>query len=80
MPTGFNQPPIIRKGDSGNQKSRNNQKQTKIDNKQQGNPWLQGTATANDGNKKHQLKFICLGVRSGSDETPASLKAELDQK
>ena len=48
--------------------------------KQNKSLWLQGTGTANNGEKKHQLRFLCLGVRSGSDETAESLQAELEEK
>lgn len=41
---------------------------------------LQGTGTSKDGLRKHQSKFICLGVRSGCDETVETLSKELEDK
>ena len=39
--------------------------------------WVHGATSALDNTKKPQLKFVCLGVRSGPDETTDSLKQEL---
>lgn len=39
-----------------------------------------GTGTALDNSKKDQQKFVCLCVRSGSDETPTTLLKELESK
>ena len=39
--------------------------------------WIHGTSAPVNSNINHQLKFVCLGVRSGSEETAESLKAEL---
>ena len=57
----------------------------KVNNKRQqplkkDNTWLQGTGSAQDAQIAHQLKFLCLGVRSGPNETVDTLKIELKQK
>ena len=44
------------------------------------NSSVTGTGVAADSNKQHPLKFICLSVRSGSDETADTLQTELELK
>ena len=41
--------------------------------------WIHGTSSSVNNNISHQLKFICLGVRTGADETEESLKKEIEQ-
>ena len=38
-----------------------------------------GSSASNNTNKKHPLRFVCLGVRSGEDETIESLTAEINR-
>ena len=39
--------------------------------------WVYGTSTSTSSDKSHPLKFVCLGIRSGSDESIDSLTAEI---
>ena len=47
--------------------------------KKQERIWTHGTGRSTDGGKTPQLKFVCLGIRSGPDETIESLKLELEK-
>ena len=42
--------------------------------------WTHGTGACTDDTQKPQLKFICLGIKSGPDETIQSLTSELKLK
>ena len=41
--------------------------------------WVHGTSSSVDNSISHQLKFVCLGVRSGANESEESLEKELRQ-
>ena len=41
--------------------------------------WIHGTSTSVNSSISHQMKFVCLGVRTGANETEASLKKELEE-
>lgn len=64
----------------GNNKNNNNQKSSSILPNRSRSSGLQGTGTSRDGQQRHQSKFICLGIRSGSDETVQTLTKELEEK
>ena len=52
--------------------------QVKRNNKSKGQQnWFSGTNKPKDCSKAHPLKFFCLGIKSGADETVESLTAEL---